>query len=93
MIDFLNLFNLIAKQAKPHFEENAVIDETQSFRDTELDSLDMLMICMYFSIVYGIDDDTAKSMSPINVFELKEFVMANKTQEPSSIEEALEMIK
>ncbi len=93
MIYCLGLFNSVAKHAKPHFNEDAISDIFQEFKDTQLDSLDMLMICMYFSIIYGIDDETAKNMQPKNLKELHDFVMEHKTQEPTSIEEAMGMIK
>jgi len=94
MINFKELFDAIVVQARPSFsDEIHVENDTEPFGETGLDSLDMLMICMYFSIVYGINDEIAKTMQPYNLKELHDFVMEHKTQEPNSIAEAIEMIK
>jgi acyl carrier protein len=94
MVNFKDLFMAVCKVAKPTFIDDVHLDsETMPFNEAGLDSLDMLMICMYFSEIYGIDDETAKTMLPTNLIELQDFVMKHKTQEPNSIEEAAELIK
>ena len=94
MINFKELFDAVVKQARPNFSDDIHVEsDTEPFGDTGLDSLDMLMIGMYFSIVYGIDDEIAKTMQPRNLKELRDFVMEHKTQEPTSIAEAMELIK
>jgi acyl carrier protein len=94
MINFNELFDAVVKQAKPNFSDDIYIEnDTEPFGDTGLDSLDMLMIGMYFAIIYGINDDIAKTMQPRNLKELYNFVMEHKTQEPASIAEAIGLIK
>jgi acyl carrier protein len=63
------------------------------FADIGLDSLDGLVMLMYFDELYGIDDATSKEWTPTSVQELHDLVMANKTKEPASMEEVEEVCK
>jgi acyl carrier protein len=63
------------------------------FQDIGLDSLDGLVMLMYFDELYGIDDAVSKEWSPKSVQELYDLVMANKTKEPASMEEVAEVCK
>jgi len=63
------------------------------FTETEIDSLDGLMIVMYFSIIYDIHDDLVKDFHPETPQQLFDFLEIHKTRNPVSIEEAKEMIK
>jgi acyl carrier protein len=94
MIDFIELFNAVTKVAKPAFHKDVIVrSETELFRDAGLDSLDMLMVCIFFSDIYGISEEDAKMMLPKNIVELKDFITQYKTKEPSSVHEAIELIK
>ena len=50
MIDFIELFNKVARVARPaHHEFSPVQSMEERFTETCFDSLDMLMIAMYMS--------------------------------------------
>jgi acyl carrier protein len=63
------------------------------FVDIGLDSLDGLVMLMYFDELYGIDDAVSKEWTPKSVQELHDLVMASKTKEPASMEEVAEVCK
>lgn len=93
-MNFLDLLNAVARVAKPAHQDLRPIDNVDTpFTDTDIDSLDGMMIVMYFSIIYGIPDEEVKEFHPKTPKELKEFVVFNHRSTPASIEEAMEMIK
>ena len=63
------------------------------FTETEIDSLDGLMIVMYMAIIYDIHDDLVKDFHPETPQQLFDFLQEHKKRDPVSIEEAQEMIK
>lgn len=94
MIDFLELFNGVAKVARP-IQTNwvAATSIDQPFQELSLDSMDVLMVCIYMSELYGIDEETAKTMQPTTIQELYDFLQQHKTMEPQSVEDAIQSIK
>ena len=93
-MNFLELLNKVARVAKPAHADLAPIESMdEKFTDTDIDSLDGIMVVMYFSIIYGIPDDLVKDFHPQTPQELSDFVDVHKTTEPESIDAALEMIK
>jgi acyl carrier protein len=64
-----------------------------AFQDIGLDSLDGLVMLMYFDELYGIADEVSKEWTPKSVQELYDLVMPNKTKEPASMEEVKEVCK
>jgi acyl carrier protein len=94
MVDFLELFNGVAKVARP-IQTNWIPATSldQTFQDLSLDSMDTLMVCIYMSELYGIDEETAKTMQPKTIQELCDFLQQHKTMEPQSIEDAVQSIK
>ena len=94
MIDFLDLFNKVARVARPaHHAYKPLTDMNIKFTETELDSLDMLMIGMYMAEIYGISDEVSKTLSPKTPSDMLNDINQHKTQEPESIEAAMEVIK
>ena len=57
-----------------------------------IDSLDGLLVMMFFCEIYGIDPEMTKGWYPATVSEFYELIMTNKTKEPESIEEAIRTI-
>jgi len=57
--------------------------------ETGLDSLDLLMVSIYLSDVYGVSEEIAKTMQPVTVRDMFEFMCQHKTKEPISVEAAL----
>ena len=94
MIDFIELFNVVARVAKPaHMSFKPAESMTDAMADLNIDSLDGLVMMMYLCELYGIPDDVSKEWHPTTVQEVYDLMMANKTTEPESIEQAKEQIK
>jgi acyl carrier protein len=93
-MNFLDLLNMVAREARPaHHSLSPMTAMETPFTETEIDSLDGLMIVMYFSIIYGIEDDLVKDFHPETPQQLFDFIEIHKTQDPESIEHAKELIK
>lgn len=95
MIDFIELFNVVAKVAKPvHMSFTPATAMEEKMADLGLDSLDGLIMMMYLCELYGIpDNDETKGWHPETVQQVYDLMMANKSIEPESIEQAREQIK
>lgn len=91
---FLELLNKVGRVAKPaHLDLAPITDMDIKFTETDIDSLDGLMVVMYFSIIYDIEDDLVKDFHPQTPQELFDFIEVHKKRDPESIESAMEMIK
>ena len=91
-MDFIKLFNEIAKVAKPTHTELNITNPDESLKET-LDSLDNLMIGIFLCDIYGISEEVGKTCKATTVNEYLNFVNVYKTKEPESIEKAVESIK
>ena len=93
-MDFIELFNVVARVAKPvHLDLKQAESLDDKFEDLGVDSLDGLVIGMYLFELYGIGEDKEEGFHPETVGAFYEFLIANKTKEPKSIEEAREQIQ
>ena len=93
-MNFLELFNRIARAAKPAHSNFTPLDSVDTpFTETELDSMDMLIVAMYFSDLYGISDEDSKSLLPKTVAEMRSLIDKLKTCEPESVDAAMATIK
>jgi acyl carrier protein len=93
-MNFIEIFNYVAKVARPAHTKASIAESMDDvFQDIGLDSLDGLVMLMYFDELYGIDDAVSKEWSPKSVQELHDLVMASKTKEPASMEEVIEVCK
>jgi acyl carrier protein len=93
-MNFIEIFNYVAKVARPAHAKTSIAESMEDvFQEIGLDSLDGLVMLMYFDELYGIDDAISKEWSPKSVQELYDLVMANKTKEPASMEEVVEVCK
>ena len=93
-MNFVEIFNYVAKVARPaHAKESIAESMEDLFVDIGLDSLDGLVMLMYFDDLYGIPDAESKEWSPASVQELHDLVMVHKTKEPASMEEVKEVCK
>ena len=94
MIDFIELFNVVARVAKPsHMSFKPAESMEDLMADLSIDSLDGLVMIMYFTELYGIADEVCKEWMPTTVQEIHDLIMATKTIEPESLEKAKEQIK
>ena len=93
-MDHLELFNLVASTAKPpHVPYAPVTSLEVTWQEADLDSLDVMMVCVFFAELYGIDDEAGKKLAPRTPQEIFDFVATHKTKEPASLEDAKEQIK
>jgi acyl carrier protein len=65
----------------------------ENLAERGLDSLDMLMVGIYLGDIYGVSEDDLKTLQPVTVRDLFEFMCQHKTKEPTSVEEALASIQ
>ena len=93
-MNFIELFNVVARVAKPaHMSFKPAEAMEDNMAELSIDSLDGLVMLMYFCELYGVDDETSKEWHPTTVQECYDLLMAHKTMEPESIEAAKEQIK
>jgi hypothetical protein len=93
-MDFLELLNKVARVARPaHHEYTPIESMDTKFAESDLDSLDMLMVGMYMAMIYDIDDEIAKELMPETPAQMLEEINKHKSRDPESIEAALEMIQ
>ena len=86
-MNFIEIFNVVARVAKPvHMSFKPAEALEDAMADLGIDSLDGLVMLMYFDEIYGIDDEVSKEWKPTTVQEIHDLIMANKTIEPESIE-------
>lgn len=89
-MNFLDLFNKVARVARPtHLDFTPLESLDQQIKETELDSLDTMVLCMYMAELYGISDETSKDMLPETPQQLLDFLVIHKTKEPQSVEQAM----
>jgi acyl carrier protein len=93
-MNFLDLFNRLARLAKPAAASELVeiTDPQGPLKDTGIDSLDMLMITVYLCEIFGIPEEVGKNLKPASVAEVEAFVQQHKTRDFGSVEEALAAI-
>lgn len=93
-MDLVALFNEVTNLVKPAFAEKSHAKSLEdNLASLGFDSLDHLMFAVYFGEIYGIPEETMKLMRPKTVKDFFDFIEANKTNNPQSVEEALGMIK
>ena len=93
-MDFIKLFNEIVKLAKPSVGKASFVSSMEDkFEELDLDSLDHLMMMMYFGSIYEIEEEALQNSRYETVKELKEFLEINKTRDVESIEQAMEYAK
>jgi acyl carrier protein len=94
-VDKVELFNKVATSTKIGniTEFNPITTLDTLWLQTNLDSLDVVVIEVCLCDVYGISDEVANQFEhPKNVKELFELLEANKTKDPKSVEEALKEV-
>lgn len=85
-MDFIELFNKVARVARPsHQELSNITDMNENLKESGLDSMDGLMMGIYFSDIYGIPDEIAKQMQFSTIQECYDFIQLHKTKERKSV--------
>ena len=89
-MDKLELFNEVIKLAKPI--EDEVVGATsldQPLNQVGVDSLDVIMMVIYLSEIYGVTEETAKDFQFTTPGELLDLFEKHATKHPKTISEAL----
>jgi acyl carrier protein len=93
-MDKLELFNGIIAVITPVNSMGAEAESLdQPLNETGLDSLDLLMMGIYLSDIYGVSEEVAKQMQPTTVGDMFVFMEAHATTMPTDIYVALDSIK
>lgn len=93
-MNYLDLFNAVARVARPAHHDFVPIDTMDLlFVDSCFDSLDMIMIGMFMAMIYDIEDEIAKEMNPTSMQEMYDQIQQHKRRDPESLEWALEQIQ
>lgn len=92
--EFLKLLSAVVKVVKPfHAEAIEVTDMDIKLSETNIDSLDNLMIGIYMTDIYGIDEEVAKTMKPETPRQMQEFLVQHATIKDIDVEEVIRNLK
>jgi len=90
----IELFNALARKARPAHADYTPIESLDiPWPETGLDSMDAMMVVIFLSDIYGIDEQTSKEMQFTTPAELFALVDQHKTKEPATLEEAMEHVQ
>ena len=93
-MNFIELLNGVIGLAKPVSAElSYATSMDDQLADLKLDSLDTIMLAMYLGEIYGIDEDTMRSMEAVTVADLQAFLESHKTRTPVDAEAELARVK
>jgi acyl carrier protein len=93
-MDKLELFNSLITVVTPVNSMGAKAEAlSDPLSETGLDSLDLLMMAIYLSDIYGVSEEIAKTMQPITVNDMFVFMEEHATKTPTNLQEALESVK
>ena len=93
-MNFIDLLNGVIELAKPvSAEQSHAKSMEDQLADLNLDSLDTIMLAMYFGEIYGIDEDTMRNMEATTVADLLAYLEAHKTRTPTDVEAELARVK
>lgn len=93
-LNFVELFNRVINLAKPAFAEDSHASSLEDgLKNLGIDSLDTIMLSIYFGDIYGIEEEVMKQMEVQTLSDLKAFLEQNATRKPETLEEALENIQ
>jgi acyl carrier protein len=92
-MDKLELFNRLIMIVTPVNSMGATATSLdEPLAETGLDSLDLLMIGIYLSDIYGVSEEIAKTMQVTTVNDMFVFMEQHATKTPTSVEEAMESV-
>jgi hypothetical protein len=92
--DFLKLLTAVVKVVKPfHAEAIEVTDMDIKLSETNIDSLDNLMIGIYMTDVFGIDEETAKALKPETPREMLAFLLQHATVQVTDVDGVIRGLK
>jgi acyl carrier protein len=92
-MDKLELFNKLIAIVVPVNSMGATATSLdEPLAETGLDSLDLLMIGIYLSDIYGVPEEIAKTMQVTTVNDMFVFMEQHATKTPANLQEALESV-
>lgn len=92
--DFLKLLAAATKVAKPFHDGSAdITDMDTPFVSVDIDSLDMLMISIYMTDIFGVPEEDAKTMGVNTPREMQEFLLKFATLEVTDVDKAIAELK
>jgi hypothetical protein len=90
----IDLFNRLARLARPAHTEYVPVETLDiPWPETGLDSMDSLMMSIFYSDIYGVPESVVKEFTPQTPAEMLDLMKQHKTQEPASLEEAMERVQ
>jgi hypothetical protein len=90
-MNYLELFNGLGQRVKPvTYRPVARLDAP--LREQGLDSLDVVLLCVYACEVFGIPEATGKALNPASFEDIRAFVEKHGTRKPASAGEALALV-
>lgn len=90
----LELFNKLARLARPaHVSYEPITSLDVPLAETGLDSMDGLLLSIFYADIYGVPEPVAKEFSFTTPAELIALIKQHKTKEPASVEEAMEQVQ
>ena len=93
-MNFIELFNGVITLAKPvAASDSHAQSPDDQLADLKLDSLDTILLSMYFGEIYCIEEDVMREMQATTVAELQAFLEAHKTHTPIDIRAELARVK
>lgn len=94
-MNFIELFNELIKLAKTDGRDEiptaTSLDDNAA--DIGLDSLDLVLIAMFLGELYGLDDEASRDIPLTTLGDTVEFLHRHKTQEVTSIKDAIKAVK
>lgn len=95
--ELLDLMQQIVTLARPVTADEVKYDNgiDTAIADTGLDSLDLIMVGVYLSELYGVPEEIAKTMTDVvTLRDMISFMNENKTKElPATVAECMALIK
>jgi acyl carrier protein len=89
-MDKLKLFNEVINIAKPLENEGVAAKSLdEPIKDIGVDSLDIIMMVIYFSTIYGVSEEVAKDFMFTTPNEMLTLFEKHATNHPKTVEEAL----
>ena len=87
--EFIQLLNEVAKKAKPFNDELVPIESMDmDLKETNMDSLDMLMCTVYLCEIYDVEDEKSKEMQGETPRQLLDFLKEWGRRQPANLDEA-----
>lgn len=92
--EFIKLFNAVAITAKtPSNPPQPAESLEDTYQDLNIDSLDGLIMGMYFCDAFEIPEEIGKTMQVKTVGETKDFLLANATIQQINVENVIAGLK